>query len=441
MTHKKTFQIGGIHLDKHKISALSPIIDAGVPELVYIPVRQHIGAPAVLQKTKGDKVKIGTLLAAADGVVSADVHSSVAGEIVKIEEMPGSSGYQELTVVIKTAPDEFETGIDTGSDIVKEITASREEIISAIRKAGIVGMGGAGYPTPIKTELPENKKADCLIVNAIECEPYLTADGALMLEKAEQIIIGAKIINKALGIQNAVIAIDENKPQAIEKLTKISKSYIGVNVRVCKSKYPQGGERQLINAITGREVPSGRLPIDAGCIVQNVATAFAVYEAVMKHKPLYERILTVSGNTALTTPGNYRVRVGTPAEYILDLAQTRKEEIGKLLFGGPMMGTAVPNLQTPITKLTSGLLVLSAAEALKPDESCCIRCGKCAEVCPVGLLPFNIASDLRRNDTSRLRELHVMDCIECGSCAYTCPAKVPLLDYCKLGKYEFKKRK
>ena len=279
MTHKKTFQIGGIHLDKHKISALSPIIDAGVPELVYIPVRQHIGAPAVLQKTKGDKVKIGTLLAAADGIVSADVHSSVAGEIVKIEEMPGSSGYQELTVVIKTAPDEFETGIDTGSDIVKEITASREEIISAIRKAGIVGMGGAGYPTPIKTELPENKKADCLIVNAIECEPYLTADGALMLEKAEQIIVGAKIINKALGIQNAVIAIDENKPQAIEKLTKISKSYIGVNVRVCKSKYPQGGERQLINAITGREVPSGRLPIDAGCIVQNVATVFAVYEA------------------------------------------------------------------------------------------------------------------------------------------------------------------
>ena len=277
MTHKKTFQIGGIHLDKHKISALNPIIDAGVPELVYIPVRQHIGAPAVLQKTKGDKVKIGTLLAAADGVVSADVHSSVAGEIVKIEEMPGSSGYQELTVVIKTAPDEFETGIDTGSDIVKEITASREEIISAIRKAGIVGMGGAGYPTPIKTELPENKKADCLIVNAIECEPYLTADGALMLEKAEQIIIGAKIINKALGIQNAVIAIDENKPQAIEKLTKISKSYIGVNVRVCKSKYPQGGERQLINAITGREVPSGRLPIDAGCIVQNVATVFAIY--------------------------------------------------------------------------------------------------------------------------------------------------------------------
>lgn len=303
MTHKKTFQIGGIHLDKHKISALSPIIDAGVPELVYIPVRQHIGAPAVLQKTKGDKVKIGTLLAAADGVVSADVHSSVAGEIVKIEEMPGSSGYQELTVVIKTAPDEFEAGIDTGSDIVKEITASREEIISAIRKRPELSVwAGAGYPTPIKTGAPRKQKADCLIVNAIECEPYLTADGALMLEKAEQIIIGAKIINKALGIQNAVIAIDENKPQAIEKLTKISKSYIGVNVRVCKSKYPQGGERQLINAITGREVPSGKLPIDAGCIVQNVATVFAVYEAVMKHKPLYERILTVSGNTALTTP-------------------------------------------------------------------------------------------------------------------------------------------
>lgn len=441
MSNKKTFAMGGIHLDKHKISALSSIQDAGIPEYVYIPVKQHIGAPACLKVTKGDQVKVGTLLADADGIVSADVHSSVAGEVQKIEDVDSGTGYLEQVITIKTAPDEFEPQIDLTPDINKDITQTPEEIVAAIRSAGIVGMGGAGYPTPIKTTVPDNKKVEYLIVNGIECEPYLTADGALMLEKAEQIIIGAKIINKALGIQNAIIAIDENKPQAIEKLTKITKSYIGVNVQVCKSIYPQGGERQLINAITGREVPSGKLPIDAGCIVQNVGTVYAIYEAVMKHKPLYERILTVSGDTSLTTPGNYRVRIGTPAEYILDLANTNKEAIGKLLFGGPMMGTAAAILQAPVTKLTSGLLVLNEKEAFKPEESCCIRCGKCAEICPVGLQPFDIASNLRRNDTTHLKELHVMDCIECGSCAYTCPAKIPLLDYCKLGKYEFKKLK
>lgn len=441
MSSKKTFSMGGIHLDKHKISALSPIVDAGVPEKVYIPVKQHIGAPATLKVTKGDQVKVGTLLAEADGVVSANVHSSVAGEVLKIEDVDGGTGYLEQVITIQTKSDEFEPQIDLSADIIREITQTPEEIVAAIRSAGIVGMGGAGYPTPIKTTVPENKKADCLIVNGIECEPYLTADGALMLEKAEQIIIGAKIINKALGIQNAIIAIDENKPQAIEKLTKISKSYIGVNIQVCKSIYPQGGERQLINAITGREVPSGKLPIDVGCIVQNVGTVFAIYEAVMKHKPLYERILTVSGDTALTTPGNYRVRIGTPANFVLNLAGTNEAAIGKLLMGGPMMGTAAAVVHAPVTKLTSGLLVMNEKQALKPDESCCIRCGKCAEICPVGLLPFAISSDLRRNDTSRLKQLHVMDCIECGSCAYTCPAKIPLLDYCKLGKYEFKKLK
>ena len=214
-----------------------------------------------------------------------------------------------------------------------------------------------------------------------------------------------------------------------------------MNVVVCKSIYPQGGERQLINAITGKEIPSGKLPIDVGCIVQNVETVYAVYEAVTKNKPLYERILTVSGDTALTTPGNYKVRIGTPAEFILDKAQTKKEKIGKLLAGGPMMGSSLISLQTPITKQTSGLLVLDEAHSYKPEESVCIRCGKCAEACPVGLLPFDIASYLKNNDFSRLRQLHVADCIECGSCAYTCPAKIPLLDYCKLGKYEFKKQR
>ena len=441
MCNKKTFSLGGIHLNKHKISALSPIQEAGVPPLVYIPVKQHIGAPAQIIVKVGDKVKIGTLLAKANEGISANVHSSVAGEIKKIEEIEAENGYSEQVITIQTSADEYEEGIDNSEEINNDIPQSLEEIKELIKSAGIVGMGGAGFPTPIKTSIPENKSVQYLIINGIECEPYLTADGALMLEKPEQIVIGAKILNKVLGIQNAIIAIDENKPQAIEKITKITKRYIGVNVAVCKSKYPQGGEKQLITAITGREVPSGRLPIDVGCVVQNVATVFAVYEAVMKHKPLYERIVTVSGDTSITTAGNYRTRIGTPAEYLLDLAQTDKSKISKLLFGGPMMGTAATNLHSPINKKTGGLLVLQAQEATKPDESCCIRCGKCAEVCPVGLMPFAITSNLRRNNTAPLKALHVADCIECGSCAYTCPAKVPLLDYCKLGKYEVHKQK
>lgn len=300
-------------------------------------------------------------------------------------------------------------------------------------------MGGAGYPTPIKTAIPEGKKAEYLILNGIECEPYLTADDRLMVEKAEQIIIGAKIINKALGIQNAIIAIDENKPKAIEILTKLTKIYVGVNVQVCKTLYPQGAEKQLIKAIAGREVPPGKLPIDVGCIVQNVGTVFAIYEAVMKHKPLYERIVTVSGNNALH-PANYRVRIGTPASFLINKVGI-KSETGKIVFGGPMMGKAVVNPSAPVTKLTSGILLYDETSSYKPEEATCIRCGKCVEACPMGLEPYYIAQQVRAGDNSELKALHVLDCIECGSCAYTCPAKLPLLDCCKLAKYELKKQK
>ena len=438
---KKTFSFGGLHLNKHKISALSPIQDAGVPPFVYIPIKQHIGSPAQIIVKQGDKVKIGTLLAQAYGTISANIHSSVAGEIKKIEEVQSESGYFEQVITIQTTADDYEAGIDTSTQISNDIPQNSAEIIELIKAAGIVGMGGAGFPTPIKTSIPANKSVQYLIINGIECEPYLTADGALMLEKPEEIVIGAKILNKILGIQNAIIAIDENKPLAIEKITQITKRYVGVNVTVCKSKYPQGGERQLINAVTEREVPSGKLPIDVGCVVQNVGTVFAVYEAVMKHKPLYERIVTVSGDTNLTTAGNYRVRVGTPADYLLNLAHTKQSQIGKLLFGGPMMGISSVSLQAPINKTTGGLIVIGTQDSLRAEESGCIRCGKCAEVCPMGLMPFAIASNLRRNNTAPLKALHAADCIGCGCCAYICPAKIPLVDYCKLGKYEANKQK
>lgn len=441
MCNKKTFPLGGLHLNKQKISALSPIQDAGIPPLVYIPVKQHIGTPAQIIVAPGDKVKIGTLLAKANGALSANIHASVAGEVKKIEEIQGEKGYFEQVITIQTSADEYEAEIDTSPDINSNIPQDVEEIRQKITAAGLVGMGGAGFPTPIKTTIPENKSVQYLIINGIECEPYLTADGALMLEKPEQIVIGAKLLNKVLGIQNAIIAIDENKPQAIAKITQVTKRYVGVNVAVCKSKYPQGGEKQLITAITGREVPAGKLPIDAGCVVQNVATTYAVYEAVMKNKPLYERIVTVSGDPSLTTAGNYLTRIGTPAEYLLDKAHTNKSQIGKLLFGGPMMGVSAISLQAPITKKTGGLVVIDTASSLRQDETCCIRCGKCAEVCPMGLMPFAIASNLRRNNTAPLKALHVGDCIECGACSYICPAKVPLVDYCKLGKYEVNKQK
>ncbi len=440
MAKKKTFPIGGIHTDKHKITSDKPIVDAGLPEIVYIPVKQHIGSPAKIIVQKGDKVKAGTLLADADGIVSADVFSSVSGEVIKVEEVEGEFGYLESMITIKVEGDEFAPSIDLSPDLIKDIPYEPQEIIEKIRSAGIVGMGGAGYPTPIKTSVPEGKKIDTLILNGIECEPWLTADDRLMIEKAEEIIVGAKIINKVLGIQNAIIAVDENKPEAIEILSKLTKTYVGVNVQVCKTKYPQGGEKQLIKAITGREVPSGRLPMDAGCIVQNVGTVFAIYEAVQKNKPLFERIVTVSGDEC-QNPQNFRVRVGTPASFLIEKCGGITENTNQVIFGGPMMGTSAVNINAPITKLTSGILLLSEELSRKLEETDCIRCGKCVDACPVGLRPFLIAQYTRNNMIDELKGINVLDCIECGSCAYICPAHIPLLDYCKIGKMEVKKTK
>ncbi len=440
MNKVKTFSMGGIHPNKYKMTSASPIMDAGLPEIVTIPVKQHIGAPAKILVKKGDKVKIGTLLADADGIISADVHSSVSGEVLKIESAEGGNGYLEDMITIQVEGNEYEETIDRTGQISRDIPLTAAEIIGKIREAGIVGMGGAGFPTPVKAAVPEGKKVDCLIINGIECEPFLTADERLMIEKAEQIVLGAKILNKALGIQNAIIAVDENKPKAIEILNKITKTYIGVNVQPCATKYPQGGEKQLIAAITGHEVPSGKLPVDVGCIVQNVGTVFAIYEAVIKNKPLYERVITVSGD-ACAHPGNFLVRIGTPISYLIEKTGGLNKNVAQVILGGPMMGSAVTNIHAPVTKLTSGILLLSEKLSHKEQETDCIRCGKCALVCPVGLEPFLIRRLMSEYQTDKLRAAHVQDCIECGCCAYTCPARIPLLDYCKLAKLELKKKK
>jgi electron transport complex protein RnfC len=436
----KTFHMGGIHLDKLKITSGCPIEDAGIPEIVHIPVRQHIGAPAKILVNKGDKVKVGTLLADADGIISSDVHSSVSGEVIKVEQIEGDVGYLVDVITIKVDGDEWEESIDRSPDIVKDINCPAEEIIRIIRSAGIVGMGGAGFPTPIKTTIPEGKKVDTIIINGIECEPYLTADDRLMVEYAEQIIIGAKILNKALGIQKAVIAIDKNKPEAVEIMKRLTRCYVGVNVEICQTKYPQGAERQLIEAITGNEVPPGLLPIDVNCLVQNVATVFAVYEAVQKNKPLFERIVTVSGDN-IENPGNYKVRIGTPASYLINKVKTLGEP-GKIIFGGPMMGISAVTLDAPVVKTGGGILLLKDKSVImSPTETACLRCGKCVEVCPQGLEPYAITQFMINGQYQEAKKIHVLDCIECGCCAYTCPAYMPLLDYCKVAKYEIRKKK
>lgn len=434
----KTFSIGGIHLNKHKFSSRIEIEELALPDVAYIPVKQHIGAPAKIVVKVGDTVKVGTLLAEADGVLSASVYSSISGQVLKIEDINNGQGYLETVITIKREGDEFEPSMDMSDDIVTDIPDDTETLLKAIRTAGIVGMGGAGFPTPVKATVPEGKKVDVLIINGIECEPYLTADSRLMEEKAEQIIIGARILNKILGIQNAIIAIDENKPRAIARLRRITKRYIGVNIQRCKSIYPQGGEKQLINTVTSREVPSGKLPIDVGCVVQNVATVYAIYEAVQKHIPLFRRVLTVSGNIDWN-PCNYLVRIGTPISFILNENKVHLDKVGKVLVGGPMMGQAVAMLDAPITKITSGITVFSEETSYKPETTACIRCGKCVDACPMGLMPLNIKQLIENDEFSDLKKLHVQDCILCGSCSYVCPAKIPLLDYCKIGKYELNK--
>lgn len=438
MSKIKTFFKGGIHPDKFKLSSDCPVKPAGIPATVQIPVKQHIGAPAKILVEKGSKVKVGTLLAAADGIVSANVHSSVSGEVLKVEDTTGGTGYFEQTITIKTEGDDWEPAIDRSPDLVAEISLSAEEIVDVIRKAGIVGMGGAGYPTPIKTSVPQGKKIDCIVLNGIECEPYLTADDRLMQKHAEEIIIGAKILNKALGIQKAIIAIDENKPAAIKIMRSLTKRYVGVNVTVCATKYPQGAERQLIAAVTGREVPPGCLPIDVNCLVQNVGTVYAIYQAVQKHKPLFERIVTVSGD-AVANPANFLVRIGTPASFLTEQLQITAP-VGKIIFGGPMMGTAAINPDAPVTKTTSGILLLDEKKVYNPEHTACIRCGKCVDVCPQGLEPFAMAGLIKRGEYTEAKKLHVLDCMECGCCSFTCPARVPLLDYFKLAKYEIRKK-
>ncbi len=429
----RTFRIGGIHPPENKLSAGKRITALAAPKQVIIPLSQHIGAPAQAVVKKGDLVKVGTLLAKAGGFVSANIHSSVSGKVNKIDNALDTSGYKRPAIYIDVIGDDWEETIDRTDTLVKECELSSKEIIDKIAAAGIVGMGGATFPTQVKLMPPPGSKAEVVIVNAVECEPYLTADHSLMMEKGEQIMVGLSILMKAAGVSKAVIGVENNKPDAIAHMTKLAASYSGIEVMPLKVQYPQGGEKQLIDAVTARQVKSGALPISVGAIVQNVGTVYAVYEAVQKNKPLFERVVTVTGK-ALTNPSNFLVRIGTPISNLIEAAGGLPEDTGKIIGGGPMMGKALISTEVPVGKGSSGVLLLKKEEAVRKPMHDCIRCAKCVSACPMGLNPAFLMRSTIYKKWDLAEEDHIQDCIECGSCSFTCPANRPLLDQIRVGK-------
>jgi electron transport complex protein RnfC len=433
----KTFSIGGIHPAENKLSAGSPIREAALPKQAIFSMYQHIGAPARPVVKKGDVVKVGTILAEAGGFVSAPVHASVSGKVSKVDVALDASGTRRTAIIVDVEGDEWEESIDRSEKLIRLENCPNLDaptIIEKIKQAGIVGMGGATFPTHVKLCPPPGQKAECVIINAVECEPYLTADHSLMLEKTEEILVGVALLMKAAGVERAYIGIENNKPDAIELMTEKAKAYPSIEIVPLKVQYPQGGEKQLIDAITGRQVPAPpAIPINVGAIVQNVGTAFAVYEAVMKNKPLISRIITVTGKS-VTQPSNLLARLGTPMSQLIEECGGLPADTGKIIGGGPMMGKALLSLDVPMTKGSSGLLIMNEAEARRGQAEPCIRCAKCVSACPMGLEPYLLAKISMQQAWDEAEQEFITSCIECGSCSFTCPSHRPLLDNIRVGK-------
>lgn len=429
----KTFRIGGIHPPENKLSANKKIENLPLPQQVIIPLVQHLGAPAVPVVAKGDQVKVGTLIAKSGGVISANIHSSVSGKVLKIDQVLDASGFKRPAIYINVEGDEWEESIDRSDVLLKECDLSSKEIIGKIAYAGIVGLGGATFPTHVKLTPPPGSKAEVLIVNASECEPYLTDDHSLMLAKGEEILVGITILMKALDVDKAYIGIENNKKDAINHLSDIAGRYSNISVVPLKVQYPQGGEKQLIDAIIGRQVPSGALPISVGAVVQNVGTAFAVYEAVQKNKPMVERIVTVTGKN-LPKQCDIWTRLGTPVSNLIEYVGGLPTDTGKVISGGPMMGRAITSTDVPVGKGVTAVLVMSSDESFRKEMRSCIRCTKCVMACPMGLVPSYLMNTVEFEEFGKAQQFNILDCIECGSCTYVCPSNRPLLDYVRLGK-------
>lgn len=427
----KSFR-GGVHpQDQKAYTAAKPIEQVPLPSKVIIPTRQHIGAPCTAVVKVGDLVKKGQVIAEAQAFVAAPIHASTSGKVVEIADYPHPVfGSCQAIVIECDGQDEWMDGLPTQRDWQ---SCDVNQLKEFVRLAGIVGMGGATFPTHVKMAPPADKQIDTFILNGAECEPYLTADHRVMLEQAQLVITGMRIAMKILGVPQGFLGIEENKPDAIRTMSAAAAG-TGIEVIPLKTKYPQGAEKTLIKVIVDREVPSGGLPMDVGVVVQNVGTVVAIADAVERGIPLIERVATVTGG-AITEPKNVLLRVGATFAQAVEYCGGFKEVPQKLIMGGPMMGLAQRTLETPIIKGTSGILALSASDMNVGPERPCIRCGSCVDACPMGLVPsmLSILGERSRYQESK-EEYDLLDCVECGSCVYVCPAKRNIVHYIKLSK-------
>lgn len=433
----RTFSRGGVHPDECKLTAELATVVADLPNQAVFPLSQHIGAPANPLVKKGDKVKVGTMIAEAGGYVSAPVYSSVSGTVWKVDSAIDATGYQKPAIIINVEGDEWEESIDR-TDTLETVGAhpelTPEEIVARVQRAGVTGMGGAGFPTHVKLCPPPTAKAECVILNGVECEPYITSDYRLMMEHAAEIVEGLRLLMKAAKVDKGYIGIEDNKPQAIALLSELTMADDHIEVVALAKKYPQGGEKQLVDAVIRRQVPAPpAIPVHVGAIVQNVGTAYAVYQAVMKNKPLFERYTTVTGKQ-IAHPGNFLVRMGTPFGQLIEKCGGLPEGSHKVLAGGPMMGKAVVSLDVPVCKGTNSITVLSGDDARRKAVQPCIRCGKCVDACPMGLEPYLLATLSANGLYDRAEQECIVSCISCGSCQFTCPSHRPILDNILLGK-------
>ena len=433
----KTFSMGGVHPEENKITAEVATVVAPLPQQAIFPLSQHIGAPAKPVVNRGDKVKVGTLIAEANGFVSAPIYSSVSGTVLKVDTAIDATGYRKPAIYINVEGDEWEESIDrseTLETLDKHPELTPEEIVNRIKVAGVTGMGGAGFPTFIKLCPPPTAKAECVILNGVECEPYITSDYRLMMEHADEILVGLDLLMKGAKVERGYIGIEDNKSEAIKLFEQKTANDPRIEIVALAKKYPQGGEKQLVDAVINRQVPAPpAIPVNVGAIVQNVGTAYAVYQAVMKNKPLFERYTTVTGKQ-LKNPGNFLVRMGTPMRELIDLCGGMPEGDNKVLAGGPMMGKSVVSTDVTVCKGTNSITILTDADAHRKAAQPCIRCGKCVSACPMGLEPYLLATLSSFKEWKRLEAEQVTSCISCGSCQFTCPSHRPILDNILQGK-------
>ena len=442
----RTFGKGGVHPDPMKMTADKPIQGVPVPKSVRLFLSQHIGAPAKCIVKPNDIVEAGQMIAEAGGFVSAPVHTPIAGKVKKIEKIRDGQGMWKEAVIIEAEPDEEgkekqevmvydETKALRSNDEIAAL--SPKEIVYIIGDAGIVGLGGASFPTRVKLTLPPGKSADLFLINGAECEPYLTCDDALMRAYPKQILDGVSLLMKAAGTKEAIIGIEANKPIAIERLRQKARSYRNISVVALKTLYPQGSEKQLIYALSGRVVPAGGLPVDAGVIVDNVATAFAVERAVRYGEPLMKRVVTITG-PRVSKPGNYLVATGTSSDELLAYAGGIPADTGKIISGGPMMGRAMSCIDSPMAKANGGILLLPESMSNRPEPNPCIRCAKCVAACPMSLEPYFLEILGEFDQIVEARDHGALNCLECGCCSYVCPSNRPILDYIRLARQKIR---